>query len=56
MYRKSLVAAATGVAMIVAAPLFAQAHGGGAGGPPPGAGAAGGMHSQGSMSASPMAA
>lgn len=53
MLRNSLIAAVAGTAIAVAAPAFAQAHGGGAAGPPAGAGAAGGMHSQGPMNASP---
>ena len=53
MFYKSLLAAAATVAFAASGPAFAQAHGG-SGGPPPGAGAAGGMHSQGSMTVSPM--
>ena len=50
MFYKSMLAAAATVAVAASGPAFAQAHGG----PPPGAGAAGAMHSQGSMTVTPM--
>ena len=59
MFSKILTAASAGAALIVAAPLFAQAHGGpggnsgGAGGPAGSAGSTASMHSQGPMNASP---
>lgn len=57
MFRNMLTAASAGAALVIAAPLFAQAHGGGGprggGGPSANTRPMGGMNSQGSLRASP---